>query len=735
MKTRFFLFLSLPLLLVSCNKTTNNSNSGENPVDDSSVYIVDPKIDDLYGGTSLKLKTTTSPENLELTWTSSNEEVATVDNGVITFKDVAQEKEVTIKAASKVNGEVFDEYPCSVKPNPIDFDSSDGYDASKFYTTGMILKGNNEKILFNNYASSTFFYKASFNAELMENRGEFGFYLYAASADVDSAYLRIGVDGRATMMDGGFPYLVITKGSEVSKVTLPHDGAFKTDVYRDLAIAKYDRDLYIFGEKQQTLYCAEKFFNTFGANAEFRVGIYTKNFEVAVKSFRTSLNKEDFLFGEPTSISLGADKSVLEGEEFDLQVRGNKLNINPAKITYSSSNDEIASVSTSGHVVAKKEGNAVLKAKYDNRLQATMNVHVDRVITSHSFVMNEANSPTSFDGDVTIYDDHNSPMVFNYVGASSSSGNHAALADGGYIANKVALTDLVQLSINGTGTFKLYTGFEAFENIKTFTLNNSTQAMELVGVSYIKLEAVGAATINNISGVHNNQETLGKDLAPGEAGSTPIYDVCKWTRLIHDIDTSKDFTYTVSFRQITDETNHLKRPAFFVYPAEYNENDEIPYTSTSHYFDGTGGYLHMRQSNSQLCHKTHTNTEKTVCTSDAWIDTHVVGTKEASEGGQYGGTDTTQSRITRDCIITVTFSLENRYEDGQRYQHWFTRIDCESFAVISGTDYSGTYSKTYTLDTTPGNGNIFPCDRIGIAIGHRYDGTYKILSASSTGVR
>ena len=362
---------------------------------------------------------------------------------------------------------------------------------------------------------------------------------------------------------------------------------------------------------------------------------------------------------------------------------------------------------------------------------------------TYTFTLNAANAPATYGNNVEVVATAlGNSLKFNYVGAASYSGNHAALADGGYIQNVDKLMDLVSLSVAGTGTFKLHTGFEGYENVKTFTIDSAQEITALSNVSYFKLEAVGAAVVNNLTGEVNCQETPGRDLEPGEVGSTLMYDVCKWNRLVHDIDTSKDFTYTVSFRQIIEETNYLKRPAFFVYPAEYDENDVIPHTGTSHYFNGTGGYLHIRQTNSQLCNKKYYNTDKGICNADAWIDDHVVGTKEATIGGLYGlpgeeADQTSQSRITRNCIITVTFSLQNLYENEIRYQHWFVKVDCQSFAVIEEIDYSGNYSKTYTLDTTVenGGGNICPCERIGIAIGHGYEGTFKILSASSTGVR
>ncbi len=351
---------------------------------------------------------------------------------------------------------------------------------------------------------------------------------------------------------------------------------------------------------------------------------------------------------------------------------------------------------------------------------------------TYAFTLNAANSPATYGNNVEVEATAlGNSLKFNYVGASSSAGNHMALADGGYIQNVDKLMDLVSLSVAGTGTFKLHTGFEGYENVKTFTIADALEATTLSNVSYFKLEAVGAATVNSITGEYNCQETPGKDLIPGVAGTSPMFDVVCWNRLVHDVDTTNDFEFVVTYQQETDEVERLKRPAFLVYPAEYDENDVIPHTDSSHFFDGTGGYLRMRQSSSVSCMSTHYNSEKDIGAADSWLGTNV----SAELDGQFGGSDTKQARITRACHLTLTFKLENHYEEGtnKRYQVFKFTQDCNSYAKISGTDYTGFYTKTYTF--TSAEGNIFPCDRIGLAIGHNYEGLYRIESASSTGVR
>ena len=81
--------------------------------------------------------------------------------------------------------------------------------------------------------------------------------------------------------------------------------------------------------------------------------------------------------------------------------------------------------------------------------------------TDYSFTLNENNAPATYGNNVAVVATGlGNSLIFNYVGASSSSGNHMALADGGYIQNVEKLMDLTTLSVFGTGTFKLHTGYE-----------------------------------------------------------------------------------------------------------------------------------------------------------------------------------------------------------------------------------------------------------------------------------
>lgn len=350
-----------------------------------------------------------------------------------------------------------------------------------------------------------------------------------------------------------------------------------------------------------------------------------------------------------------------------------------------------------------------------------------------SFTLNADNAPATYgEGVDVVATGLGNAMEFNYVGASASSGNHMALAAGGYIQNVDKIKDLTSITVTGNGSFKLHTGFEGYTNVKSFNLSGGSEVTELANVSYFKLEAVTASTVESIAGELSCSDT---QPAAWTRGNGAVYDTANWNRLIHDVDTSKDFTYTFSFSSVSSDASRTSRPTFFIYPAAYEADDSITCTNDGNVFNG-GGYYHIRQDSYQVCHASGSSAESKICKEGSWIDNTITG-KSTSQEGYFGGSTETQARTTRNATMEVTFKLENKYkEDSTRYQVWTTTLVCDSIAYINNTDYTGHYVQNYVL--TSESGNIFPCDSIGISVALNNTwtgGTFEMLSASSTGVR
>ena len=688
MKKKLVLLFTVPLILMACQKKNNNSTPDaqkEPEAQKPQIKIVDNGISNAYGATSFELTVETDSPTSPVNWTSSDETVATVDNGAVTFLDIAEKKEVKIKAA--LSEESFDEVTYEVNPNPVDIENSDGYIASSFYT-GFTITGN-QKVLFRKAASANFFYKASFKSVLRTGSGWFGFYLYNASNAVNDALAKVKVEGLPTFKVNGYPYLYLEQGAEEARVALPYNAAFKEDSFSDLGIAKVDSDLYIYGSAGETYQCVEHFFDAFSKDDEFKVGIFTENFDVSLKNF--DISDDARLFDEPTKILLAEESKNLHVEDkYRIQVRGDRLNINPQKITYISSDTDVVTVDEKGVVEAIADGDAVITVKYDNKLETSMNVHVDPKIIVMAFNLNKDNAPETFGNEVSINDTLGNPVKWNYVGASASDQNHMALEADGYIQNVEKLNNITNFKVTGEGSFKLHTGYEGYEHVQTLTLNGE-ETIDLSCTGYFKLEALTASTVESIYGEYDDQETTIPEWTKGETNE-PLYDTACWNRLVHDIDTSKDFTYTMTFSEVTSVATRTSRPQFFVYPASYKDDDSITCTDDEYrYFNGGGGYYKIRQDNYQNCHPNGQGTassENGICKAGAWINETISGSKNSEEGFMGGGS-TPMARLTRNAIVQVTFKLENKYkEDSTRYQEWTVRMVVNSSSVVEGVDYS-----------------------------------------------
>ena len=736
MKKKLVLLFTVPLFLMACQKKSENTTPDVQPEQTETqklqIKIVDNGISKAFGATSFELTVTTDASASPITWTSSDESVAIVNNGVVTFLDVVEKKEVTIKAA--LNEESFDEVTYEVNPNPIDIDNSDGYIASSFYN-GFTITGN-QKVLFRKAASTNFFYKASFKSVLRTGSGWFGFYLYNTSNAVNDAIAKVKVEGLPTFKVNGYPYLYLEQGLEETRVALPYNAAFKEDAFSDLGIAKVDSDLYIYGSAGETYQCVEHFFDAFSKDDEFKVGIFTENFDVTLKNFDTSDDAR--LFDEPTKLILAEESKNLHVEDkYRIQVRGDRLNINPQKITYISSDTDVVTVDEKGVVEAIADGDTVITVKYDNKLETSMNVHVDPKIIVMAINLNKDNAPETFGNEVLINDTLGNPVKWNYVGASASDQNHMALEAGGYIQNVDKLDNITNFKVKGEGSFKLHTGYEGYEHVQTLTLDGE-ESINLSCTRYFKLEALTASTVESIYGEYDDQETTIPTWTKG-SGEGPVYDTANWNRLIHDISSSNDFTYTLTFTQESSSSDRTKRPTFFIYPACYQADDRVACTDdNNHYFNGSGegngGYYHIRQDNYQVCHASGTDkSEIKICTESAWVNNTITGKSTSQENKQFGGSKENAGKITQHSTMTVTIKLENKYkEDSTRYQVWTVTMSC-----VTTTDgfTENPYVENYVLKSN--SGNIFPSDSIGIsvALNSSWNGTFTMLSATSTGVR
>ena len=133
MKNKNYRLLSLlfvlPLLLTGCD--AKGGQSGGEPAGPavSGVSITEPSETTVLDGTRTSLKATVSGDegvSQKVKWSSSNNAVATVTNGVVNFLKVAEETKVTITATSDADAQFADTVEFTVEHSPFDLKNSRG---------------------------------------------------------------------------------------------------------------------------------------------------------------------------------------------------------------------------------------------------------------------------------------------------------------------------------------------------------------------------------------------------------------------------------------------------------------------------------------------------------------------------------------------------------------------------------------------------------------------------------
>ena len=164
MKKLPILLLSSLLLLgcvVGCGEETPSSTPGSETSSNGGttsqeslikgVSIVDPGITEVMEGISgVKLDAIVDgPSGSKVSWSSSNEDVATVRNGTVSFKKVEENTDVTITATSRDDSTKSDSVTFTVKDCVIDFTRSHGsYDALLFEEEGVIVEAGDSGLIF-----------------------------------------------------------------------------------------------------------------------------------------------------------------------------------------------------------------------------------------------------------------------------------------------------------------------------------------------------------------------------------------------------------------------------------------------------------------------------------------------------------------------------------------------------------------------------------------------------------
>ncbi len=338
--------------------------------------------------------------------------------------------------------------------------------------------------------------------------------------------------------------------------------------------------------------------------------------------------------------------------------------------------------------------------------------------TEYQFVLDGDNAPASYGENVSVVSTKKgNALKFNYVGASASTNNHMALTAGGYIQNVEELLDLTTLTVVGTGSFKLHTGFEGYSHIEAFEISSSSKVFDLTNTAYFKLEAVTNSVITSITGDYSCTEISYPTLVKGSNWN----QAASWNVLVHDLDPHNEFEFEFSMRWIYTGSDRVQRPRFFIYNADdlYDENFAIQ--TTSGYCKNS--FYQIRADSYHTTMVGGTNTEKAIGNADSWLSAST-GAKNAVNYGD----NTNFNNATKDAVATYTMSLVNTEGGGQKF----------TCVLFIDTNVEGKNDITITYTITRDVGIIFDATNIGMAIGiGNWSAltTFDLLSTSSSGVR
>ena len=401
------LALSAMLLvgLASCgSKPSTPTTSVQEAVTVESVTISGYDETRVLGGTNVNLtadvKSNRSDLKLKVTWSTSDDKVATVKNGVVKFLKVSENKEVIITATSNDDNSKSASVKFTVVHSTIDLANSRGnIDSSMFLSDGVLsTEIGDVALVYDSVYSTKWYVEATITLEEFlesDNYPKFGimtgtsaggywnvsaekfknafFYVDAMKNSLSTGWTSFNFVTQTELLDdwawssqkGGFNI------SNEDKVTRGNE--FKMGLLRD------GTDYYLFTMKGEEIFCYNHVeWDGIAADEPSYAWVGGWATAVTVKDFKALTGDEtDKMYGEVTELNLSLDSTTLFlNETYTLRVSTNTLNFNRNKLSFTSSDETVATVDSTGKVTAtEKPGNAVITVKYGD-IEKTFNVEV-----------------------------------------------------------------------------------------------------------------------------------------------------------------------------------------------------------------------------------------------------------------------------------------------------------------------------------------------------------------------
>ena len=402
------LLLVIPMLLIGCGGKSSGGGGGGGggtvqPSDPkvTGVTIAEPSETTVLDGSRVSLKATVAGDagvSQKVNWSTSNDQVAAVTNGVVSFLKVAEQTKVTITATSVADSSFKDSVEFTVEHSPFDLKLSRGNpDTSCYLDDGTFIVEDPQDIalVYADVHHTRWYVEATIQIDsfletdpypkigIMASEREDGMWTYeqshqvfyyldsVAAATTWSNMNAVTEDNDLVNWDWGRQIGSAT-ASPAAKLGEP----FKMGLMRD------GNKFYQFYGKATdlTLNKVGSFeYNSFGEEANYVwVGGWATGATISDPKCIVGDDIEE-LYVIPEEISLKSDEEVLYiGDTYQIVVEADGL-WKPSELTFVSSDPEIATVSENGLVTASAEhtGEATITVGYgETELSAEFKVIV-----------------------------------------------------------------------------------------------------------------------------------------------------------------------------------------------------------------------------------------------------------------------------------------------------------------------------------------------------------------------
>lgn len=382
--------------------TATPTTSAEEPVVVESVTITGYEELTVLSGdrVTLQAEVKGNKDKLKVTWTSSDETVATVKNGVVKFLKISENKTVTITATSNDDATKFDSVTFTVVRTLIDLANSRGnLDTSMFLSDGSIsTEVEDIAMMYGGVYGTKWYVEANIMmSDFDETDGYPKFGLMTGTSDhgywnnADEKFKNafFYVDAmKSNLAKGWTSFNFVTQnellndwnwGGQTGYFNVSNDDKVEQNKEFRMGLLRDGIDYYLFTMKGEDIHCYNHVQWT-GVAADEPSYAWVGGWKTAVtvKDFKSLTGDDvDKMYGEVTELNLSLDSTTLFlNESYTLRVTTNTLNYDRNKLTFTSSDNTIVTVDSTGKVTAtEKPGNAVITVKYGD-IEKTFNVEV-----------------------------------------------------------------------------------------------------------------------------------------------------------------------------------------------------------------------------------------------------------------------------------------------------------------------------------------------------------------------